>query len=109
MKACRPSWYHATFVLAMSLLFSGGAFGSGDFVIRGEQSRALLSEVPVESKPSLTSLDEYLSQEAQAELRAMLFEIDKLLVDSDTSSPEVMGESKTPAKNTQDSKPGEHP
>jgi hypothetical protein len=93
----------------MSLLLSSGAFGSGDFVIRGEQSRSLLSEVPVESKPTLSALDEYLSQEAQAELRAMLFEIDKLLVDSEATSAEVTGEIKTQSKKTQDSNPGEHP
>ena len=109
MRRSRALIHRAFYILSASFFVSGGAWASGDFVIHGEQAKSLLSEVPVEIKINLSSMEEYLSQEGQDELRAMLFEIDKLLEAPEGSSAESTSGVKLSLKPSQESISGEHP
>ncbi|MEY4065247.1 MAG: hypothetical protein RIR26_1455 [Pseudomonadota bacterium] len=109
MRNRKTSQQAAFFIFSASFLISGGAWASGDFVIRGEQSKSLLSEAPVESKINLSSMEDYLTQEAQDELRTMLSEIDKLLEAPDGGSADATSGVKLSLKPTQESTRGERP
>jgi hypothetical protein len=59
-----------------SLLISRAALASGDFVIRGDQSSSLLSEVPIEVTHSDLWLTKKSESAAEEKLRGILADIE---------------------------------